>query len=193
MKKRFLLTSFDIWLPNHKSNSSNDLLVEVTKVDSLPYALTWLPKLPVEVESAARLVIAKIDETQPDYIICCGMAESRLLLSVESNARRTISSTDYFPVVGETKLEAIVNLEQLVEGTTAVDISHDCGLFVCEGLYYSVLDYLLTHSINSPCIFVHVPILTEANLSVMLEDFLLIIHRLALSSTSQRLLNEKYM
>jgi pyroglutamyl-peptidase len=185
MKKRFLLTSFDIWLPNHKSNSSNDLLGEVTKVDSLPYALTWLPKLPVEVESAARLVIAKIDETQPDYIICCGMAESRLLLSVESNARstacRTISSTDYFLVVRETKLEVNVNLEQLVEGTTALDISHDCGLFVCEGLYYSVLDYLLTHSINSPCIFVHVPILTEANFSVILEDFLLIIHRLALS------------
>lgn len=186
MKKRFLLTSFDIWLPNHKSNSSNDLLAEVTLVDSLPYALTWLPKLPVEVESAARLVIAKIDETQPDYIICCGMAESRLSLSVESNARSTarstISSTDYFPVdVGETKLSTIVNLEQLVEGTTALDISHDCGLFVCEGLYYSVLDYLLTHSINSPCIFVHVPILTEANLSVILEDFLLIIHRLALS------------
>jgi pyroglutamyl-peptidase len=186
MTKRLLLTSFDIWLPNHKTNSSNDLLVEVTKVDSLPYALTWLAKLPVEVETASRLVIAKIVETQPDYIICCGMAESRLSLSVESNARstarRTISSTDYFPVdVGERKLSTIVNLEELVKGTTALDISHDCGLFVCEGLYYSVLDYLLTHSINSPCIFVHVPILTEANLSVILEDFLLIIHRLALS------------
>jgi pyroglutamyl-peptidase len=188
MTKRFLLTSFDIWLPNQSSNSSDNLLelVIVTKLHSIPYAVTWLRKLPVDIPTAASQVIAKIDETQPDYIICCGMAESRLLLSVESNARstalRAISSTDNFSdYVGETKLEAIVNLEQLVLGATALDISHDCGLFVCEGLYYSVLEYLLTHSIDSPCIFVHVPILTEENSAVILEDFLLIIHRLALS------------
>ncbi len=188
MTKRFLLTSFDIWLPNHKSNSSDDLLesVIVTKLNSIPHALTWLRKLPVDIPTAASQVIAKIDETQPDYIICCGMAESRTRLSVESNARSTamgaISSTENFPdYVRETKLEAIINLEQLVLGATALDISHDCGLFVCEGLYYSVLYHLLTHSINSPCIFVHVPILTKENLSVILEDFLLIIHRLALS------------
>ncbi|MBF2064615.1 MAG: peptidase C15 [Calothrix sp. C42_A2020_038] len=186
MTKRFLLTSFDIWLPHHKSNSSDDLLEEVTRLESIPYALTTLRKLPVDVESATHQVISKIRETQPDYIICCGMAESRFSLSVESNARSTSAfkncstsmlSEDY----QETTLHPLVNLNELVAPSHTLEISQDCGGFVCEGLYYLVLDYLRTAFTNCPCIFVHVPILTEDNVRVIVEDFLLIIDRLALS------------
>jgi pyroglutamyl-peptidase len=67
-------------------------------------------------------------------------------------------------------------LEKLVFDSDTIEISHDCGKFVCEGLYYSVLDYLLRSQISSRCIFVHVPILTENNLLAILEDFLLVIH-----------------
>lgn len=178
MTKRFLLTSFDIWLPNHISNSSDDLLVEVGKLRSIPFNLIYLRKIPVDVETASNQVIAKIDETQPDYIICCGMAESRSKLSVESNAR---SRVDVGGDCVESVLYTTIDLEKLLCGSVALEISHDCGRFVCEGLYYSVLHFLHRHEKNIPCIFVHVPILTENNLEVILEDFLLIIHRLALS------------
>ncbi|BAZ17727.1 hypothetical protein NIES4071_96070 [Calothrix sp. NIES-4071] len=188
MMKRLLLTSFDIWLPHHKSNSSDDLLEEVTQNHELQSALSTMRKLPVDVKGAADQVIAKITETQPDYIICCGMAESRTQLSVESNARSTPAYTncsismlpsDY----QETTLHPNVNLEELVAPCQAVEISHDCGSFVCEGLYYSVLDYLLKNSPKSKCIFIHVPILTENNIRVVVEDFLLVIDRLALLSS----------
>ncbi|MCC5636500.1 peptidase C15 [Nostoc sp. CHAB 5844] len=170
MKKRILLTSFDTWLSDQQSNSSDDLLQEVSKVESLLHDLNFLRLLPVDVMLASSWVIQKIEELQPDYIICCGMAASRQRLSVEVGANQ-----------GEIFLPTVVNLEKLVLGTVATDISKDCGKFVCEGLYYAVLDYLQQYQLTTRCIFVHVPILNQENLLAILADFLLIIHNLALA------------
>ncbi|MBW4645120.1 MAG: peptidase C15 [Goleter apudmare HA4340-LM2] len=169
MKKRFLLTSFDIWLSEQLSNSSNDLLLEVAKLDSLSHDLTFLYQLPVDVQLASECVIAKINELKPDYIICCGMAAKRTQLSVEVRAS-----------CQESVLYTGVDLGQLVLGAETIEISHDCGKFVCEGLYYSVLDYLHQSQLTMNCIFVHVPVLHPENLVRILEDFLLIINKLAL-------------
>jgi pyroglutamyl-peptidase len=169
MKKRFLLTSFDIWLSEQLSNSSNDLLLAVAKLDSLPHDFTFLYKLPVDVHLASTGVIAKINELQPDYIICCGMAAKRTQLTVEVCARRE-----------ESILYTGVDLGKLVLGSQGIEISHDCGKFVCEGLYYSVLEYLSQSQLTAHCIFVHVPVLHSENLVSILEDFLLIINKLAL-------------
>lgn len=170
MNKRILLTSFDTWLTEQQTNSSDDLLLEVAKLDSLPHDLTFLRRLPVDVGLASECVIAKIQELQPHYIICCGMAAKRTQLSVEVAAS-----------CGDQILYTGVDVENLVSGAMGIDISHDCGKFVCEGLYYSVLDYLRQGELAIPCIFVHVPVLHQENLVAMLADFLLIIHKLALS------------
>ncbi len=53
MKKRILLTSFDTWLKDQQSNSSDDLLLEVTKLELLPDYLTFLRQLPVDVQLAS--------------------------------------------------------------------------------------------------------------------------------------------
>ncbi|MDZ8184958.1 MAG: peptidase C15 [Nostoc sp. ChiSLP02] len=171
MQKRILLTSFDTWLADQQSNSSDDLLVEVTKLQFFPHDLTFLRSLPVNIELASSQVIEKINAIQPDCIICCGMAASRTKLSVELTA-----------TCGESVLHAEVDLEKLAAGASAVEISHDCGKFVCEGLYYCVLDYLKQNKLSTRCIFVHVPVLDRENLSGILADFLLIVNKLALSS-----------
>ncbi|ABA23621.1 conserved hypothetical protein [Trichormus variabilis ATCC 29413] len=170
MKKRILLTSFDTWLEDQKSNSSDDLLFEVTQLNSLPLDLQFLRLLPVDIGLASSLVMAKIEESQPDYIICCGMAASRKKLSVEVGAS-----------CGEIFLQTTVDLKKLLIGATATDISDDCGKFVCEGLYYSILDYLEQNKLSAHCVFVHVPILNQDNLIEILTDFVLIINNLALS------------
>ena len=54
MSKKVLLTSFSTWLPHQKSNSSDDLLHEVTKDDSLPASLTTLRQLPVDIHLASN-------------------------------------------------------------------------------------------------------------------------------------------
>ncbi|MBO1054767.1 MAG: peptidase C15 [Dolichospermum sp. DET73] len=191
MQKKILLTSFDIWLSQQESNSSDDLLLGLAKMASLSHDLNFLHRLPVDVQLASSLVIAKINELQPDYIICCGMAASRSQLSVEVLASSTstlpvesTNSADILPQESrnspENILQTRVDLEKLLVGTAAVEISYDCGKFVCEGLYYSVLDYLHQSQLSIKCIFVHVPIFNPENLPKIIADFILIMNNLAL-------------
>ena len=167
MNRKILLTSFDTWLPHHKSNSSDDLLIEIAKFNSLSYSLTFLRRLPVDISLASHRVLTHIHELQPDGIICCGMAENRRQITVESNAN-----------LGGYSIKTSVNLERLIAGLTHTKISHDAGKFVCEGLYYYVLKELRDRSLNIPCIFVHVPLLTHDNSPKTIADFTLIIQKL---------------
>lgn len=48
--------------------------------------LTFLRRLPVDVQIGSCRLIAKINKLQPSDLICCGMAERRLKLTIESNA-----------------------------------------------------------------------------------------------------------
>ena len=180
MQKKILLTSFDIWLSQQESNSSDDLLLALAKMASLPHDLFFLRRLVVDVQLASSRVIAKINELQPDYIICCGMAASRSQLSVEVFASSTSICPQEFINSPENIFQTTVDLEKLLVGTAAVEISYDCGKFVCEGLYYSVLDYLHRSQLTIKCIFVHVPILNPENLPKIIADFILIINNLAL-------------
>ena len=167
MTNKILLTSFDTWLPHHKSNSSDDLLAKISQIQSLPDSLTFLRKLPVDFQEAPNLAIAQIDQLQPDTVICCGMAESREKLTVESCA---CCDTDI--------LKTGVNLEPLVADLATTEISHEAGKYVCEALYYAVLKHIRDAQLPAKCIFVHVPILTDKNLDKIVADFLLIIGRL---------------
>ena len=161
-----LLTSFTTWLAHQKSNSADDLLERIER--SNVYDCCYLRQLPVEIEAASRKAIAFIQQIQPSAIICCGMAESRDRLSIESNARCRDSC-----------LYTAVNLPQLVSCLSHTDISHDAGQFVCEGLYYQVLDYLRSGrfgaaraaDLDIPCLFVHVPVLTTNNEEIIVRDF----------------------
>lgn len=172
MIKNLLLTSFTTWLPDQKSNSSDDLLGEISQcrdtncISSFCH-LTFLRSLPVDIELASDRVIAKINELNPDAVICCGMSRRRDYLSVESNA-----------TCENTLLYTNINIEKLLGDADKIKISHDAGKFVCEGLYYSVLKHIYDHKIKTYCVFVHVPILTEENTASVKEDFMLLVQRL---------------
>ncbi|NEP87034.1 MAG: peptidase C15 [Okeania sp. SIO2C2] len=164
MKTKVLLTSFDIWEPHHKSNSSDDLLGLISVQKLTNYSLSFLRKLPVDSQLATQIVIAKIEEIQPDVIICCGMAETRKILTIESQAS-----------CGEVVMKTSINLAELVAGLDVTEISNDAGKFVCEYLYYSVLKYLDMSCYQSKCIFVHVPVFTENNRGKIVGDFIKIL------------------
>lgn len=161
---KLLLTSFTTWLPHQTSNSSDDLLQVISQ---LYPENTYLRQLPVDIDLASKSAIAKIQELQPDTIICCGMAERRNLLSIEAQAMN-----------GDDILHTLVDLPQLIAGIDDIEISYDAGKFVCEGLYYSVLKYLQDYQMPSRCIFVHVPVINFDNSAAITTNFLSILHRL---------------
>ncbi|MCT7991462.1 peptidase C15 [Laspinema olomoucense] len=171
MTQTILLTSFDIWMSHHQTNSSDELLEKVSQVSGIPHHLHFLRKLPVDFQEAPKEAIAKINELQPDLVVCCGMAESRQKLTVEKQAR-----------CGKEAIVTPLNLPPLIHDLKLTEISEDAGQFVCEALYYAVLTHLHPHPKKRDALFVHVPILTPTNFPPILDDFLHLLHRLTQSN-----------
>ncbi|MCU0534155.1 MAG: peptidase C15, partial [Hydrococcus sp. Prado102] len=116
MPKKILLTSFQTWLPHHVSNSSDDLLAKIQEEAFLSASLTFLRQLPVDVSLASEKAIATIQILQPHVVICCGMAESREQLTIESNA-----------TWDDEQIYTSVNLERLISQLSSTHISHNAG------------------------------------------------------------------
>lgn len=159
MEKTVLLTSFTTWKPHQVSNSSDDLLENLLHI-GLPQGCHVLRQLPVDFQIAPEWAIAHINTLHPDVIICCGMAENRTKLSVESRA-----------VTNSATLYTGVDLQGLTAELPHTEISHDAGRFVCNWLYFSLLNYIQTQTLNQHCLFVHVPILSSENRELITSDF----------------------
>lgn len=169
-----LFTSFDTWEAHQRSNSSDDLLNALIQRKVFTDDCYFLRKILVDFQVAPQTVIDQITELEPELVICCGMAESRPFLSVESTGTHL-----------EEALVTELNLEMLLEGSicpphispeTATCISHDAGNFVCNHLYYRVLKHRQEQNLTYRCLFIHVPLLTENNLETVIHDFLAIVH-----------------
>jgi pyroglutamyl-peptidase len=120
----------------------------------------FLRRIPVDFQLAPETVMTAIRALEPEITVCCGMAENQQKLSLESNGKRE----------GEI-LKTGLALERLLEGTIATEISYDAGNFVCNHLYYSVLNQFAQTQHHRQCLFVHVPVLTTANLECIVHDF----------------------
>lgn len=162
-----LITTFDTWLPHHRSNASDDLIEAVLQHDRLEDC-DLLRKLRVDPAIATETTIAQLEQRQSRLVICCGMAESRDHLTVESGATRQ----------GQ-RLTTAIDLVPLMAGLQVTAISHDAGNYVCNDLYYAVLQHLQTSQQgHKQCIFVHVPILNPENRTAIVQDFLILLQRL---------------
>ena len=163
-----LLTSFAPWRASQLSNSSDDLLRQCQKTGILPPKTVVIRKLPVNFQLAHMQVIAKIFELRPRFVMCCGMVESRNQLTLEAQG-----------VCNQRTLKTSINLKHLMADAHITQISHSAGNFVCNHLYFKVLDFL--NHVNWPCecVFIHVPPLTQANRQPIQSDFQLILNRLS--------------
>lgn len=161
-----LLTSFATWKPEQVSNSSDDLLAAIA-ADCHSSTYHYLRQIPVDFDLAPQRVIHYIRHYHPRSVICCGMGESRTTLDIESTA-----------VHNDIRLHPRVNLAWLAHGLKATQISDDAGQFVCNRLYFSVLNYLNHHYPELPCVFVHVPRLTLHNQASIVHDFQVILNRM---------------
>lgn len=162
-----LLTSFATWKPEQVTNASDDLLLALQDRNPLPGRLRYHRSLPVDFQLAMERTITLIDQHQPQRIVLCGMAQSRMRLSVESQA---IAAGKIYTTA--------INVNTLVDGLSFTEVSHNAGRFVCNGLYYAVLSYLKHQRQKTPCIFLHVPVLTDTNREAIVVDTCEILRRL---------------
>lgn len=170
MPSPLLLTSFQTWLPHHASNASDDLLALVC--DRPPFNRhNYLRHLPVDTALASQQVCTQIDQFQPSGVICCGMAESRLHLTLEAQARQPNGQQQY---------STSLPLSEIVAKLPHTAISYDAGQFVCEGLYFHVLKHLTAANLSCWALFVHVPCLTPENTEEVVQDFSILLQQLHL-------------
>lgn len=175
MTTKLLITSFDTWEAHQPSNASDDLLAEVQLQKELSDLVHLLRKLPVDFQLAPAAVLAQITAIQPDAVVCCGMAENRTWLTVETNGKHP-QETCFTPF----------QVPKLVKDLPFTRISHDAGNFVCNHLYYSLLKQFQPSTFSLPCLFVHVPRLHEHNLQPVLSDFVTLLQRIALQISDDR-------
>ncbi|MFE4105676.1 pyroglutamyl-peptidase I family protein [Almyronema epifaneia] len=165
---RLLLTSFRPWRAHQVSNAADDLLVWLQQQALLPDNTVLLRQLPVSFQLAPAEVIAKIVWFQPRCVICCGMAENRHQLSLERQG-----------ICNNQPLQTSLHLPTLLQGTGLTEISEDAGTYVCNHLYFQVLQFLKQKSVNCQALFVHVPPLNQANLLTIAQDFCQILRQLS--------------
>ena len=103
MSKTVLITTFATWKSNQLTNSSDELLAAVSQIYPLPPSVYLLRQLPVNTPVAREMAIAQIIRLQPQIMLCCGMAELREKLSLESRA-----------VVGKQVLQTSIHLTELI-------------------------------------------------------------------------------
>ena len=165
MSNSILITTFSIWESHHTTNASDDLLhlLLEKELDSFHH----LRSIPVDFELSHQYVLTRFDELKPKVLICCGMAEERSKLNIESRA-----------VLDEQLLQTSLDLDILTADLPMTEISHDAGRFVCNTLYYKTLEHLSLQEEDHHCVFIHVPVLTEENKDQLLADFISIIERL---------------
>jgi len=164
---RILLTSFATWKPHQRSNSSDDLLLHLLQDAAFASRLHVFRQLPVNVPVAQGITIRKLQQLSPQILVCCGMAEHRTHLTVEAQAT----------VAQQTRVTAL-DLDSLIAGLPMTQISDNAGQFVCNALYYAMLNYLNQHCPTVPCLFIHVPVLTPQNQAAIAADFRSLIERL---------------
>jgi pyroglutamyl-peptidase len=165
MAKAILITTFAPWLPHHTSNASDDLLQHF--IDAGGDACDYLRHLPVDPVTAPRMVLDAFERLRPKVLLCCGMAETRSRLELETQA-----------VLEGNVLHSDLNLSRLADGLALTALSDDAGDFVCNTLYYRCLERVQGTAGAHHCLFVHVPVLTAGNTALLTQSFTAIIDRL---------------
>ncbi|MCC5898979.1 MAG: peptidase C15 [Phormidium sp. BM_Day4_Bin.17] len=141
-----LLSSFDIWKPHHRSNSSDDLLAELQQRGRLPESALLLRQLPVNTQQASAQLLGMIHQHRPPWVVLGGMAEGRSRLTVERRA------------VHEMGVHCTpMPVWELVAGLDHTDVSYHAGRFVCNATYYQVLGEIAAAKLPTQALFLHVP------------------------------------
>ncbi len=129
--------------------------------------------LPVEFGRAAEIAVSEYDRLKPAAAIMLGQAGGRSAISPETTARNLMNSSapdnaghtaDHIRISesGPHKLKSTLPVDSIVDVLSAkgipCEISDDAGTFVCNDLFYRMLEHA---GGEVPAGFIHVPYIRE--------------------------------
>lgn len=167
-----LVTGFDAFggLPLNPTEEIVKRLAQDKPTDSFEQTLPMV--VPTEYARAPSLVIEKIRQESPDMVIMFGLSEIGMGIQLERFALNIVDCEvgdnrnfvrsgqtilDGGPPAYTTAVDLPVLQERLVEAGVSSSISNHAGAYVCNFLYYSVLNNFSEQKKITPAIFIHVP------------------------------------
>ncbi len=168
--KKVLISGFEPF-GNHAENSSQ-IIAELFKEVDLPGLEIRSIILPVTFSSCFDHLKAEIENFNPDYVVCLGLADKRTAITLERVAINLIHSkvpdndgVNYLdrPVIenGPAAYFSTLPLKEMRNLKTdfLVEESYSAGTYVCNYLMYQVLNYLKDSDIKAG--FIHLPHLKD--------------------------------
>jgi len=177
--KKLLITGFEPFGPD-STNPSWDA-VEALPAEVGDYSLTKL-RLPVAFGKAAREVLSAAEETDPNVILCIGLAGGRAAINPEllginlRNGAVTDNSgykATYEPIIedGAAAYFSTLPVLKIARAINTVGIpaapSHSAGTYVCNDVLYTLLAHF--ESTKTKVGFIHVPYSTQQNKQPSME------------------------
>ncbi|MGA1333907.1 MAG: pyroglutamyl-peptidase I [Candidatus Nanopelagicaceae bacterium] len=170
--KKVLISGFEPFGGSHLNSSQ--LVVEAISKESLSGLELSAVILPVEFDKAARVLLSKVNDFNPEIIISFGQAEGRKAITPEKIAIN-LDSARIPDNAGELRVNKVIveagadgyfstlPIEKMVEAVKECglesEISLSAGAFLCNHIFYHLQHQLLEREVKSG--FVHLPLVNE--------------------------------
>lgn len=160
-------------------NPTEELLLEAEKFEIENVEISTI-LLPVNYDECAEELIKKMEETQPDVVISCGLAAGRTAITPERigiNVKDTGSGDPYPDNKGSIPTDEMIDEEgpeglfatlpnrliekRLKELDIPSAVSNSAGTFICNNTLYAVLNHIRKNSLNIKAGFIHFPASTK--------------------------------
>ncbi|MFZ9724903.1 MAG: pyroglutamyl-peptidase I [Candidatus Nanopelagicaceae bacterium] len=170
--KKVLISGFEPF--GGSDLNSSQLVLEAISKESLSGLELSAVILPVEFDKAARVLLSKVNDFNPEIIISFGQAEGRKAITPEKIAIN-LDSARIPDNAGELRVNKVIveagadgyfstlPIEKMVEAVKECglesEISLSAGAFLCNHIFYHLQHQLLEREVKSG--FVHLPLVNE--------------------------------
>ncbi|MFZ9809009.1 MAG: pyroglutamyl-peptidase I [Candidatus Nanopelagicaceae bacterium] len=170
--KKVLISGFEPF--GGSDLNSSQLVVEAISKESLSGLELSAVILPVEFDKAARVLLSKVNDFNPEIIISFGQAEGRKAITPEKIAIN-LDSARIPDNAGELRVNKVIvetgadgyfstlPIEKMVAAVKECglesEISLSAGAFLCNHIFYHLQHQLLEREVKSG--FVHLPLVNE--------------------------------
>lgn len=180
--KKLLLTAFEPFA-GETINPSFEVAKAIEHLSFRDAEVQTLP-LPVDRFQAIELALKRISEFHPDFIILLGEGSRRFRI----NPERVAINVDDFRIPDNTgnqpKGESIIEgapaayfstlsiyaiVERLIAAKIPAAISNTAGTYLCNRLFYSVMNYIAVNNLPIKSGFIHLPYVHEQTIEKPLD------------------------
>jgi pyroglutamyl-peptidase len=170
--KKVLISGFEPF--GGSDLNSSQLVVEAISKESISGLELSAVILPVEFDRAARVLLSKVNDFNPEIIISFGQAEGRKAITPEKIAIN-LDSARIPDNAGELRVNKVIveagadgyfstlPIEKMVAAVKECglesEISLSAGAFLCNHIFYHLQHQLLEREVKSG--FVHLPLVNE--------------------------------